>query len=160
VPKIVTHLIFYFCYFEVKDMNNKQSGFSLIELLIVVVMLGILSTVAIPYLLKAVYRSEESNVFASLRTMSSAQVNYLSQKGRFARLDELNAAQGNGLGNINGSGQLIRGKFTFQMSPAPTDAELKQEYTIVATRPAINNEPPLTLTLDQTGRITGLFNDF
>ncbi len=141
-------------------MNNKQSGFSLIELLIVLVMLGILSTVAVPYLLKAVYRSEESSIYATLRTMSSAQVSYISQKGRFARLDELNAAQGNNLGNINGSGQIIRGKFTFEMSPAPTDAELKQEYTIVATRPAISNEAPLTLILDETGRITGLYDGF
>lgn len=141
-------------------MNKKQSGFSLIELLIVVTMLGILSTVAVPYLLKAIYRSEESSVYATLRTMSSAQVSYISQKGRFARLDELNAAQGNSLGNINGSGQIIRGKFIFEMSPTPTDAELKQEYTIVATRPAISSEAPLTLTLDQTGRITGLFDGF
>lgn len=138
-------------------MNKKQSGFSLIELMLVLVIIGVISTVAIPYLVKAVNRSEESSVYATLRTMSSAQVNHLSSKGRFARLDELNASSGNGLGKVNGPGEIERGKFLFQMSPLPTDEQLKQEYTIVATRPAFGNEPLVVVTLDQSGRITGLF---
>ncbi len=139
-------------------MNNKQSGFSLIELLLVVVILGIISTIAIPYLLKAVHRSEETNALASLRTVASAQVNYLSSKGRFARLDELNASQGNGLGTISGT-DMIRGKFTFQMSPnaSPTDAELKDAYTIIATKPGTAQESGYVVSVDQTGRVTQIF---
>src|SRR5688572_33226085 len=116
-------------------MKNKQSGFSLIELLLIMVILGVITTIAIPYLLKAVHRSEETSAFATMRTMSSSQVNYLSANGRFARLSELNAAQANSFGNINGAGDLIRGKFTFQMNPVtPTDAELREGYTIIASK--------------------------
>lgn len=138
-------------------MNNKQSGFSLIELLLIMVILGIISTIAIPYLLKAVHRSEETNAWATMRTLASAQVSYLSQKGRFARLDELNAAQANGLGTVAGT-DLIRAKFTFQMSPVtPTDAQLKDTYTIIATKPARGYETRYVVSVDQTGEITQVF---
>lgn len=136
--------------------NNNQSGFSLIELLLVVVILGIIATVAVPYLIKAVHRSEESNAFATMRTMSSAQVNYLSEKGRFARLAELNTSQANSLGRIDGAGDLLRGKFTFQMSTV-TDEDLRQGFTIVATKPAQGNETAYIISVDETGRIQTLF---
>lgn len=139
-------------------MNNKQSGFSLIELLLVMVILGIISSIAIPNLIKAVNRSEESNVFATLRTMSTAQVSYISTKGRFARLDELNADNANSLGTVNNPGEITRGKFLFQMNPLPTDDELKVEYSIVATRPAIGSDPLIVVTVNQTGKIVGLFD--
>jgi prepilin-type N-terminal cleavage/methylation domain-containing protein len=139
-------------------MKNKQRGFSLIELMLVVVILGIVSTIAIPYLLKAVHRSEERSAFASLRTVASAQVNYLSSKGRFARLDELNASAGNGLGVVSAP-NLIRGKFTFQMSPnpVPTDAALKDQYTVIASKPATGGEPGYIATVDQTGKVRQIF---
>jgi len=138
-------------------MNNKQSGFSLIELLLIMVILGIITTIAIPYLLKAVNASEETNAFATMRTMSSSQVNFLSANSRFARLSELNTAQANTFGNISGT-DLIRGKFTFQMNPVtPTDAELREGYTIIASKPANGNETAYIVSVDQTGEITQIF---
>jgi hypothetical protein len=108
-------------------------------------------------LLKAVHRSEESNTLATLRTVSAAQINYLSEKGRFARLAELNAAQANSLGTVAGT-DLLRGKFTFQMNPVtPTDAQLKEGYTIIASKPAAGQETAYIISVDQTGQITQIF---
>ncbi|MCW5959004.1 MAG: prepilin-type N-terminal cleavage/methylation domain-containing protein [Pyrinomonadaceae bacterium] len=139
-------------------MKDRESGFSLIELLLVVVILGVISTIAIPYLLKAIHRTEERNAYATLRTMSSAQVNFLSSNGRFARLDELNTSQGNGLGTVVAP-NIIRGKFTFELSPNanPTDADLKEGYTIIATKPASSQETRYVVQVDQTGKITEIF---
>lgn len=138
-----------------KDKN--QHGFSLLELLLIVTIIGIIATIAIPYLIKAVHRSEETNAFATMRTLSAAQVNYLSSNRRFGRLDELNTAQASTLGTISGT-DLIRGKFTFQMSPInPTDSDLQQGFTIIASKPAVGPETAYIVSVDQSGEITQVF---
>lgn len=136
--------------------NNEQNGFSLIELLLVVVIIGVIASIAFPLLYRAKESAANNNAFASMRTVFSAQVSYSSNNGRFARLDELNTAQANGLGTISGT-DLIRGKFTFQMSPvAPTDAELRNGFTIIATK-ATGSDLPYVLTLTQSGYIVEAF---
>ncbi|HEY0427570.1 MAG TPA: type II secretion system protein [Pyrinomonadaceae bacterium] len=134
--------------------NNRQNGFSLIELLLVIVIIGILSTITFPFLYKAKQHAENGNAFASMRTIGSSQISYYSQNSRFGRLSELNSAQANGLGTTSGT-DLLRGKFTFQMSPiSPTDAQLRTAYTIVATKAIVGSETPYVIALDQTGYIT------
>jgi prepilin-type N-terminal cleavage/methylation domain-containing protein len=136
--------------------NNNQSGFSLIELVLVVTIVMVLATITFPFLFQARYSAENRNAFASLRTMASAQVAYFSQKGRFARLDELNTEQTEGLGTVVGT-DIVRGKFTFQMSPVtPTDAQLREGYTIVATKASVGTDLPCILTLDESGFITAI----
>lgn len=131
--------------------NNGQSGFSLIELILVVVIIGVLATITIPFLGRARGNAENGNAFASMRTISSAQVAYLGNNGRFGRLDELNTSQSGGLGTTLGS-ELIRGKFTFQLSPA-TDIQLRTAYTLIATKTINGSELPYVISVDQTGQI-------
>ena len=117
-----------------KKCNEK--GFSLVELLVVVVIIGIIAALAVPAFQKAVIAAENRNIFATMRTMNSSQAVFFSQNQRFARLGELNNISGNGLGTVVGD-RMIRNKFTFEMSPVnPTDAELKDGYTIGAFRDA------------------------
>lgn len=138
-------------------MFSNKRGFSLIELLLVVTIVGIIAVIAIPYLIKAVGASENSNAFASLKTISLSQVTYFSRKNRFARLDELNADTNNALGTTQGN-NLIRGVFTLTMSPVtPTDAELSTDYQIIATKGVTLSNTPCVLSLDGSGAITELF---
>lgn len=132
---------------------KNQKGFSLIELLVVVVILGILAGITTPYLIRAKEKSENGNAKASLRTIFSSQVSFFTANGRYARLDELNNEFRNGLGTINGT-QLNRGPFVLEMNPpAPTDAELKDGFTIFLTKPGAVGADFYSLTLDATGFI-------
>jgi prepilin-type N-terminal cleavage/methylation domain-containing protein len=115
---------------------RSQSGFSLIELLIVVVIIGIVAAMAVPALRKSVWAAENGTTIATLRSISSTQVAYFSTNSRFGRLTEINPIMGGGIGQVIPPNQIVRGKYyVFEMAGGvPSDADLAQGYTITATR--------------------------
>jgi type IV pilus assembly protein PilA len=64
-------------------MRNKQKGFSLIELLIVVAIILIIAAIAIPNLLRSKMAANEASAVGSLRTINTACVAYSTTYGGF-----------------------------------------------------------------------------
>ena len=142
---------------EVKFMEkNGQKGFSLIEVLLVVVIVGVIAAMAVPAYQKGMWAAEDGSARGTMRSIASTQISFYSQNNRFGRLAEINTALGNGIGTVVGD-RLVRGKYVFEMSPiAPTDAELATEYMISATRD-VQGDVVYRYELTQTGRIRQIY---
>lgn len=124
-------------------------GFSLIELLIVVAIIGIVAAIAVPNLINARQAAKTASVISSLRVIHSSEVSYRSANDRYADLPTLGNA-----GFISDdrlrNGQKAR--YSFVVTPDATTPSAS--YTATATP----SDPSLAPSwrhyyIDQTGVI-------
>jgi prepilin-type N-terminal cleavage/methylation domain-containing protein len=67
----------------------KRNGFSLLELLIVVAIILIIATIAIPSLMRSRQAAQETHAVANLKTVNTAEVQYMSNLKTYGGVPEL-----------------------------------------------------------------------
>jgi len=111
------------------DSNHSQDGFSLLELLIVVAIILIIATIAIPSLLRSRQAANESAAVAQVRTITTALVTYMSSSGgSYGTIAQLVSA-----GLIDSVFNGTKGGYNFSVTTTGTD------YTITAVPASPNN---------------------
>jgi type IV pilus assembly protein PilA len=141
---------------SLRKQRASQRGFSLIELLIVIAIILIILSIALPQMSKSRMHAQEMAAIAEIGTIQKAQVQYYSQFGQYATaLTQLGPPASSGaaegpqaaglipasLANGSGSG------FTFTLTATPTG------YALTAVPKAFGSTGRRTFFSDQTGII-------
>jgi type IV pilus assembly protein PilA len=145
--------------------KRKQSGFSLIELLIVVAIILIIAAIAIPNLMASRMAANESSAAQESRNITTAEVVYTTQYniGYAAALSNLGDAGGCGAGSVSSTNACLidavlaagaKSGYSFTYTPANPDAATHyQTFTLNANPLNPGNSGRRYFFADQTGVI-------
>lgn len=111
-----------------KTFHSPQRGFSLIELLIVIAVIGIIAAIAVPWLMAAKHAARSASAIASLRLIHQCQSSYRASKGVFGDLSTLGSTR------FLTDPDIVAGKkqyHQFTVTPDSTDPALSYEAEAV-----------------------------
>jgi prepilin-type N-terminal cleavage/methylation domain-containing protein len=141
-----------------------ETGLTLVELLVVVGIIGVLASIAIPSYSRARQSAQEVGTVADLRAMAATQEMFFMNpipvrpssmkvaSSRYARLHELNSFANGGFGKTVSTYYVDKGPVRYSMVPLwPSVTALGASYRIRAQG---NSGLRFIYEVDQTGTVT------
>jgi len=131
--------------------RRKQKGFTLIELMIVVVIIAILAALAIPKFMQATTKSKQTEAKQILKQIYTMQYAYRQEYNSYC-CNGASASAGSSI-PVLGVDVMVTARYTYVITAAPN--------TFTATATAnLDDDPAVdTWTIDQTGALTCTNND-
>ena len=139
---------------RIQKRRSRQRGFSLIELLIVIAIILIILSIALPQMSKSQMHAREMGAIATLKTINTVQTQYQSTFGQYAgSIAQLGPPASSGAAEGPQAANLIppnlatgtSGGYNYVVAQTPLG------YSIVATPKAYNNTGRRSFYSDQTG---------
>jgi type IV pilus assembly protein PilA len=144
---------------------NEKSGFTLIELMIVVAIIAIIAAIAIPNLLRSRMSANEASAVGAIRTISTGQVGYQTSvftdydgngDGDYAALPQLANPDGAGvtppyIDTVLGTGS--KHGYNFQVTITPGSAVSNAAYICTAFPHSLGRTGYRQYVVDDTGVI-------
>jgi prepilin-type N-terminal cleavage/methylation domain-containing protein len=142
---------------------RSQSGFTLVELLIVMVVIGILATVAIPMYQLVPERSRATEADAGLGAIRSAMRVYYGEHGTYVNANLVDGAQVTVGGILSVTDSDLAGRYfstecyTFDGAPTANTFSIECDGA-TSTAPYASEASGIVATIDQDGQIAHQFN--
>jgi len=109
---------------------KRNSGFTLIELMIVVAIIAIIAAIAIPSLLQMKKSGNEASAISSMRTICTAEIAFQNRTGEYGTLEELGDEDNPFIDAVLASGNKSGYNFTVEVTPSTDTTE--GSFTCVA----------------------------
>ncbi len=128
-------------------MLGNRKGFTLIELMIVVVIIGILAAMAIPRFMQATTKSKQSEAKQILKQIYTMERAYRQEVGAYSL-------------NLNDIGVQIMAGARYQYTITSNDLSAEFLATGAALNENLDDDATVdTWTIDQSGTLTNTIND-